>query len=152
MASRGTYTVFIVPGLYPSTKRSLTFLECAEESDIDAKSFYDAMQDKERRMIQGRFDHWLQGFYWDKYFHGWSEPACNRGAFVFKWNRRKQHRRFYGFLTKPRTRSDPSFQVCTLVSYAQKNTFETDPSEMNFVNDLRARTEVIDAIKLVFPD
>ena len=38
------------------------------------------------------------------------------------------------------------------VTHAQKNTEETDPAELNHVNELRIRVEVIEAVRRAYPE
>jgi hypothetical protein len=63
-----------------------------------------------------------------------------------------QHQRLYSFLFHPKLRTDAAFEVCVIVSHAQKNTEETDPAELNYVNRLRHRNEVIEAVKRAYPE
>jgi hypothetical protein len=106
---------------------------------------------KKQGMVQSRFDYWLQGGIHDKYFHGWRDPNF-RECFVFKWKMRNQHQRLYGFLFNPKPRTDAAFQVCILVSHARKNTENTDPAELDYVNEIRIRAEVIEAIRREYPE
>jgi hypothetical protein len=151
MAQREIFTVTQIPNLQQSVRRGLAFLECLGNREINASRVFEQLNESNRRTVRNRFDHWLQGNRHDKYFHGWSNPEY-RECFVFKWKMRNQHQRFYGFLCNPRPRTDRAFQVCVLVSHAQKNTEETDPSELNQVNELRVRIEVIEATKRAYPE
>jgi hypothetical protein len=150
MAHRGIFTVTRIPNLQTSTRRSLAFLECEGNKDINAKTVYDSLG-KKQGMVQSRFDYWLQGGIHDKYFHGWRDPNF-RECFVFKWKMRNQHQRLYGFLFNPKPRTDAAFQVCILVSHARKNTENTDPAELDYVNEIRIRAEVIEAIRREYPE
>ena len=151
MAQREIFTVTQIPNLQQSRRRGLAFLECSGRREFNARRVYESLSESNRRTLRNRFDYWLQGGRHDKYFHGWSDPDY-RDCFVFKWKMRDQHQRIYGFLFNPRPRTDRVFQVCVLVSHAQKNTEQTDPSELNQVNELRIRSDVIEATKRAYPE
>jgi len=151
MAQRDLFTVTAISNLQQSARRGLAFLECSGDRAINARRTYESLSESNQRTVRNRFDHWLQGDHHDKYFHGWSAPQY-RECFVFKWKMKNQHQRIYGFLFNPRPRTDPAFQVCVLVSHAQKNTEETDPAELTQVNELRLRIDVVDATKLAYPE
>jgi hypothetical protein len=147
-----SYLVTTIKGLVPSRRRGIAFLECTTDERVNAKTVFDWINDKTKRDVLGRFDLWLAGGKCDKYFHGWPNDRARKECFVFKWKRAGSHHRMYGFLFHPKPDTDAAFQVCILVSHAQKNTEHTDPSELEFANDLRTRHEVIEAIKRVFPE
>ena len=141
------YLVSPIEGLQQSARRGIAFLESATDGSIDSKQAFDGLNEKSKRDMRGRFDLWLSGDRCDKYFHGWPNDKDRKECFVFK----RQRDRFYGLLCNPRPVTDPRFQVCVLVSHAQKNTEHTDPSELNVVNALRAKLEVIAAVKKAYP-
>jgi hypothetical protein len=151
MAQHVTYTVTPARGLYVSAERSLAFLESPQQPEINAKAVYSALSQKNRQMVDNRFDHWLQGNVHDLYFHGWRDVE-NRECFVFKWKEKRQHNRLYGFIVNPRPRTAPRFQVCVIVSHAQKNTEQTDPAELRRANALRMDSRVGTAIKWAYPE
>jgi len=137
--------------LYPSPRRGLALLIDSLDSGVDSKARYDGLDDAKRTLIRSRFDHWLQGNKYPKYFHGWDDPPYD-ACFVFKWKENDQHQRLYGFLIHPRPNTDKRFEVCVLVSHAQKNAEGTDPSELNGALALRNNVEVIKAVKLAYPE
>jgi hypothetical protein len=73
-------------------------------------------------------------------------------CFTFKWKDAGTYHRFYGFLINPRPESDPRFQVCVLVAYASKNDENTDFTILDKIIRLRAREEITQAVKRLFPD
>jgi hypothetical protein len=146
------YVVTPIKGLSSSARRGLAFVECTTDGDIDGKQVFEGLGDKAKRDVLARFDHWITGNKFDKYFHGWPNDEDRKECFVFKWKKAGAHHRLYGFLLNPRPLTDPGFQVCVLVAHAQKNTHETDPSEMNAINKIRVKPEVIAAVKRAFPE
>jgi len=150
MPQRRSFVVTRIPNLRWSPKRGLAFLECSEDRSLNARRVYDKLKNKKRQMVRNRFDYWLDFGICDKYFHGWSNPQY-RECFVFKWKDRA-HQRLYGFLINPMPRTNPGFQVCVLYSHAQKNTENTDSSELNEANILRQDQRVINAVKKEHPE
>jgi hypothetical protein len=144
------YSVTLIEGVQTSSRRGIAFLECESERDVNGKSVFDHLKTKIKSDLRSRFDYWLGGNTCVKYFHGWNDRD-RKECFVFKWKHAGTYHRLYGFLFHPRT-SDPGFQVCVLVSHAQKNTEDTDPSELVNVMRLRNRPEVIAAVKKAFPE
>jgi hypothetical protein len=151
MAQRASFSVSVIAGLQHSNRRSLAFLECDGNNEINARKIYEGLNRSNATNVRNRFDYWLQGGIHPKYFHGWSDPQY-RECFVFKWDMRSRHQRLYGFLINPKPRTDRALQVCVLVSHAQKNTRETDPAELNHVNVLRVRTDVVEAVTRAYPE
>ncbi len=144
------FSVTLIHGLQPSARRAIAFLECTEDKEIDAKRFFDKLKPKAAYDFKSRFDHWLGGNVFDKYFHGWPNDKERKNCFVFKRKEAGTHHRLYGFLMNPKS-TNLGYQVCVLVAHAQKNTEHTDPSELDAVNALRAKREVIEAVRSAFP-
>ena len=140
-----------IPRLQQSTRRGLAFLICFSDPAIDAKAVYEGLDDTKRTLVRNRFDHWIQGGVFPKYFHGWDDPNY-RECFVFKWKDNDQHQRLYGFLIHPRPKTAPRFEVCVLVSHAQKNAEATDPSELNGAKAVRQNVEVVLEVKKAYPE
>jgi len=148
-----SYTVTPIANLWVSTNRGLAFLESSDSADeLNARLVFEALPEKKQDMVRSRFDHWLQGNKHDKYFHGWPNNPTYKDCFVFKWKDKRQHQRLYGFLTHPRPLTAAWFMACILVSHAQKNREETDPSELNGANRLRIDAAVIKAVRLAYPE
>lgn len=144
------YSVTRVRGLdYKGRHRGIAFLECSEDESIDAKVKFEGLKEKKRNEMLSRFDYWLGGGQSKKYFHGFVQPG-RRECFVFKRKDAGTYHRFYCFLINPRPSIDPRYQVCILVSHAQKNTEHTNPSELDAVNTLRVNKEVIKAVQEEF--
>lgn len=104
------------------------------------------------RQVRSRFDYWIDGGIEPRYFHGWPNNLKYKDCWVFKWKESRRCHRLYGFLCHPRRLSNPRFQLCVLVSHATKNEWETDPTELDDANLLRADVLVIAAIEKAFPD
>lgn len=151
MPSQDQFAVTKIPGL-KETDKGLAFLECAKRKDIDAMDVFDKLKGKKREDVLNRFDHWLDGFHFNKYFHGFPNHPTYHECWVFKWKQAKVHHRLYGFLTNPRPLTDRGFRACILVSHAQKNTEHTDPNELAHAESLRLNVSVLREVKKAFPE
>lgn len=146
------YRVLLIAGMdYVGPRRAVAFLECDEDATIDAKREFYRLKEKHRREMLSRFEYWQRGGIQDKYFHGFNQSAY-RNCFVFKRKHAGTYYRYYGFLMNPRTFSDSGYLVCVLTSHAVKNTEQTDLSELDVVNALRNKQEVVKAVKQAFPE
>ncbi len=110
------------------------------------------MDKKTERELLDRFDYWIAGGIHDRYFHGWPNDAEYKDCFVFKWKKKRDCHRIYGFLDHPTPGSNPRFQLCVLVSHAKKSEWETDRRELDNVKGLRNKPAVRVAIRKAFPD
>lgn len=147
-----SYTVRLVDGVKPSSRRAIAFLSCSGDSNIDAGVVFGGLKQKREREVRSRFDYWIDGSRADKWFHGWPNDADYKQCFVFKWKDKNQHHRLYGFLCNPQPITNPSFQLCVLVSHAMKTKWETDPHELDGANSLRANPAVKAAIAKLHPE
>jgi hypothetical protein len=147
------FSVYRIPGLtYGQYRQDVVFLECPEDAEINGKIVFDGLKEKHQREMFNKFDLWGQGQqHVNRYFHGFNQIGY-RACFVFKRKEAGTYHRFYGFLIKPRPTTDASYRLCVLVSHAQKNQENTDLSELDLVNAMSARPEVIAAIKKAFPE
>ncbi len=82
------------------------------------------------------------------YFHGWPNEPKFKHCFVFKWKDRNRLQRLYGFLCNP---ADDAFQVCVLVSHAEKKEWLTEPKEKARAETLRNTELVQKAVAREFP-
>jgi hypothetical protein len=155
MATSG-YRVLPIEGLKPSNRRAVVFLTKPDDKNLDAKAVFDNLDNKQKRALLTRFDHWIEGAEGatpqDKYFHGWPNDKDYKSCFVFKWKHKNGHHRLYGFLFNPQPNTRPNFRVCVLASHAIKSTWETDPSELKGAKALHDSLPVIAALKALFPD
>jgi hypothetical protein len=146
------FSVHRITGLvYGQDRQDVAFLDCAEDARIDAEGAFNDLDDKRELEMRNKFDYWKRGGHNAQWFHGFNEIGY-RECFVFKRKQAGTYYRFYGFLIHPRPLSDARYRLCILVSHAQKNQANTDPSELNFVNEIRGRVEVIAAVKREFPE
>jgi hypothetical protein len=150
MEGQITYSVELIHG-HRITRRGLAFLICESDKNINAKTVFGGLKDNKERMLRTRFDYWLDGGINDDWFHGWPNDPSYKECFVFKWNDRRLHHRLYGLLCNPLDRYT-WFQLCVLVSHAKKNTWKTDPAELDAVIKLREKTEVKEAVKRAVKD
>lgn len=142
--------VTLIDGVRLTQRRGIAFLESDTDDELDARKEFNRLSTNERRNLLSRMEHWLNGFTCDKYFHGWPNIPERKDLFTFKLTRGRLHLRFYGFLFHPRVPVDSRFQVCILVSHAQKNTRETDPAELRAVQRVKSIEIVLDAVKAAF--
>lgn len=147
------FSVWRIPGSnYGRYRQDVVFLECPEDAEVNGRTVFDALKEKQRTDMLNRFDLWQQGMqHVDKYFHGFN-AAADRECFVFKLKVAGTYHRFYGFLISPRPVSDARYRLCVLTSHARKSQENTDPSELNLVNKIRVKPEVIAAVKKEFPE
>jgi hypothetical protein len=146
------FSVHRIAGLkYGQDRQDVAFLECSEDADINAKEAFDGLSEKRQLEMRNKFDYWKRGGHNDLYFHGFNEIGY-RECFVFKRKQAGTYYRFYGFLIHPLPLSDARYRLCILVSHAHKNQANTDPNELNFVNVMRVRVDVITAVKKEFPE
>jgi hypothetical protein len=143
MMVQKSYAVELIAG-HRIARRGLAFLICEGEKNIDAKSVFHALKVKRERELRRRFDYWLDGGVNALWFHGWSNPTY-KDCFVFKWKENKQNHRLYGFLCNPLS-GYRDFQLCVLISHATKNTRETDPTELDRVNEIKDEKAVTEAL------
>jgi hypothetical protein len=153
MAQAKKYTVTPLTDLInEDRRRAVSFLECPEGKDIDAKKVFDRLPQRKKQDVLNRFELWLDEGKCDKYFHGWPNNPQYKHCFVFKWRDAQGFHRLYGFLFNPRPETDPGYRACVLASHAVKGDPNTDPSELDGANNLRENLEVIKALKKAFPE
>lgn len=129
----------------------MAFLDCPEDSEVDAEEVFNDYLDEKRQLeMRNKFDYWKRGGRNDLWFHGFNEIGY-RECFVFKWKQAGSYHRLYGFLIHPYT-LNARYLLCILISHAQKNQANTDPAELNFINRVRLRPDVIAAVKREFPE
>ena len=145
------YEVETIDGLRASVRRAVVFLTSNTDAELNAAKTFAALPKQIQRKVLDRMDHWIDGGIRDDYFHGWKDPSY-RECFTFKWNYKREHHRFYGFLCHPLMRTDMRFLLCVLVSHAVKNDWNTDPDELTRANRLRVNPYVRAAITMEFPD
>lgn len=144
------WSVVPVKGVQPNWHRGIAFLVCEEEARVNGEVVYHKLKEKNRRDVLSRFDYWLGGNVFDKYFHGWPNREEYKECFVFKWKQAGANHRLYGFLCHPKP-AFMSFQACILVLHSQK-TDETDLSDLDYLNKLKTLPNVILAVKRAFPE
>ena len=72
MAKKQPFTVSRIKGLrYEGRRRGLGWLECDEDSIINAKAAYEKLKERVKGDVLNRFDYWQRGMRFDRYFHGW---------------------------------------------------------------------------------
>lgn len=154
MALRG-YRFEVVEG-HRVGRRAIGFLEDIreedEESSLDAKSEFESLKTNKERDVRKKFDHWLNGGRNDRWFHGWPNDVQVKESFCFKWDDKRQHHRFYGFLYHPRPKTNAPFQICVLAHHDVKNDESTNRNLLINSMVLRADIRVRTSISFVFPD
>jgi len=152
MPNADKFEVVKLSELPETPKRGLAFLECATRKDINAKVTFDGLKQKTREDVMNRFDYWLDEGICDKYFHGFPNHPVYHQCWVFKWKQAGAYHRLYGFLANPRAITNKGFRACILVSHAQKNTANTDPSELAHAESLRLNIAVMTEVRKAFPE
>lgn len=140
-------TFRLVPGVIPSVRRGVGFLE--GHSELGAGFEFDELDVSDTFSLKSRMDHWVAGNDSpSKYFHGFKSGRDYRECFVFKL----PERRWYGFLCHPRPQTNPSFLLCVLCIHASKHEHETDLAELDRVNGWRTSTGATEAISETYPE
>jgi hypothetical protein len=150
MTEQKEYYVELIHG-HKITRRGLAFLICKNDRNIDAKSFFERLKPNQERRARSSFDHWLDGGTNKNWFHGWPNNPTYKDCFVFKWKENRQDHRLYGFLCNPLPNYS-HFRLCVLVSHAQKNAWETNPTELDGVNKIKEEAKVKEAVRTAVKD
>ncbi len=141
---KGTCVIARIDGLKHSSRRAIVFL--VSNGGLNGKTTFDKLPRNRSREVHNRFDHWIDGNVFPKYFHGWNDPRF-RFCFCFRWKTNRVHQRLYGFLCKPKL-DDQRFELCVLVFHAAKTTEDTDYAILNELNRLRIDANVLAAIRI----
>ncbi|MFN2492571.1 MAG: hypothetical protein ABR501_06770 [Pyrinomonadaceae bacterium] len=148
MPNPDKFEVVKIPGL-KETDKGLAFLRCDTRNDINAKTEFDRLKEKKKNDVRNRFDYWLNGFHFDRYFHGFPGHPQWHELYIFKWQQGRVQHRLYGFLLKPRL--PDGFQVCILVCYGSKPGGDHhDPAKLALAEALRLNIDVTKEVKRVF--
>ena len=115
--------------------------------DLNAAEFFDNLDETGDREFRERFDYWLGGAQYKKYFHGWDAPEF-RECFVFK----RQTDRLFGFKCHPSPKTEKRLQLCALTYHGEKEGEEADHTALRRVNRLRADGQVIQAIRAIYKE
>jgi hypothetical protein len=148
MAITGSVCIELIKGHKVTPKRGLAWLIIdPPDKHITAKLVFEKLKNKQQIDLRNRFDMWLAGQKFDKYFHGWPNEPNYKDCFVFKL----QKLRLFGFLCKPKP-DFPDFQLCVLVSHSTKDGWDADVAEKNRMNALKDGPKVIVALKHITDD
>lgn len=147
------FVVHRIDGLaYGLGRRDVAFLESDEHGEVNARAVFLALNDKRKKEMLDRFDHWKRtDAHHKKYHHGFDAPPDCRDCHVFKRREGHTRYRYYGFKLHP-WKTNTRYELCILVNHGQKNQEETDPAELRTVNGFKGRSDVIQAIRIAFPD
>jgi hypothetical protein len=132
-----------IGGLRNSSRRAIVFLLC--NGGFNGKTAFDKLPQARNREVRNRFDHWIDGNVFPKYFHGWDVPKY-RECFSFRWKDKRVHQRLYGFICNPK-RDDQRFELCVLVFHTSKTSEDTDFTILDEINRLRLDASVLAAIQ-----
>jgi len=131
-------------------KRGLAFLK-SQDRKVNAKSVFKRLDKKSKDTLKTRFEYWQSGKPHKKYYHGWDKSEFKgnyTNCFVFKYNKH----RFYEFLRSKIKKYNPSYQVCVLVVYAEKEEWETYESDLKIVEAIRTTCSVQRTIEDFFKE
>ena len=130
--------------------RGVAFL-VSEDKIMTAKKAFDNLDRTCERSLRTRFDAWQSGQQnKSTRYHGWNKSEYNgryTNCFVFKC---KSHR-FYGFLYNPKE-ENKRYQICILVSHANKKEWETDEADLKYIEAIRTNLAVIRTVKEFFKE
>ena len=115
--------------------------------DLTAAEFFDGLEGNTEREFRDRFDMWLDGQEFKKYFHGWDVPEF-RECFEFK----RQSDRLFGFKCHPEPRSNVRLQLCALTYHGTKEGEASDKTMLRRVNRLREDEAIAQAIRKHYPE
>ncbi len=147
MAITGSVCIELVKGHKVTQRRALAWLIIdPPDKNIVAKTVFENLRTKQKQDLRNRFDLWLDGQKFDKYFHGWNEPNY-KDCFVFKL----QSLRLFGFLCNPKS-DMPEFRLCVLASHSIKDGWEADITEKNRMNMLKNDPKAAEALKHIKED
>jgi hypothetical protein len=139
----GRCSIAPIDDLKTSARRAIVFLVC--NGVLNGKTIFDGLSEARDREVRGRFDHWIDGNVFPRYFHGWNDSPYNH-CFCFRWKDNRVHQRLYGFICNPK-REDQRFELCVLVLHAAKTTEDTDFAILAEINRLRLDAGVITVIR-----
>ena len=147
---RETFSVLKVSGQRTSERRAVAFLICPENAGLNAYGVFGKLSGDREREVRQRFDYWIDFGTKDNWFHGFPNDKKYDRCFTFKWKEKRQHQRFYGFLSHAKPVEVPNFQACVLVYHTAKNADETDRTILGWVESLRCDGDVAVAIVKAF--
>lgn len=148
MPNADKFEVNPLPGL-EITDKGVAFLTRTSRKDINAKAEFDKLKPKLQQDVLNRFDYWIQGNHYDKYFHGFPSDPRYEHLWIFKWQKAGTQYRLYGFLFNPRPVTEKNFQACVLVCHGQKpGNDQHDP----LAESLRLNLSVVKEVKKAFPE
>jgi|ERR1700722_1005484 hypothetical protein len=142
------YVFTLVSGHYFRT-RSIGFIEELTQGGLDAKQVYGSLTPKTRSTVDSRFKHWLDGEIFDKYFHRFDGHYSS--CFTFKWEERRIPQRLYGFCCHPKPKTEPSFELCSLM-YFDTKADKTNYTILGWINQLSVHPLVKLAIGQQYPE
>lgn len=156
MALKG-YRFSRMGGSQSSGRRGVGFLEevrdDGQDSDLDAKSAFEALPAKKERDVRSRVDYWISAAPPnDRWFHGWPNDHEVRDCFCFRWDERREHHRLYGFLCNPQPKTNARFQLCVLTYHDSKNDESSDRTLLVRSMKLSSNDLVRMAINAEYPD
>jgi hypothetical protein len=115
--------------------------------EMNAASFFDSLQGTPEREFRDRFDRWIDGDEFKKWFHGWDVPEF-RECFEFK----RQRERLFGFKCHPKPKTNSRLQLVALAYYDDKEGEASDKTILRRINRLRIDTAITQAIKKFYPE
>jgi len=146
-------TIHPIPRLPRSRVRAVAYLEVDGNDEVNVARVLRRIDsarhrdgEKERNKVAFAMRHWLSGRRDDHLHHGWETDEKFKNGYVFKWDHQHQHRRLYGFVTKPR----PFLEVCVLCCFRAKRTYKTDEEAKRIVRTMIEHPEVKQAVQIAF--
>jgi hypothetical protein len=126
--------------------RGVHFLDCPSVKRANGLCEFMQLPKQAQFYFRASFDYWNDRRFNDGRFHGFKssyKKGVYKECFVFK--NIGQKCRLYGFLSRPESPGDA--ELCILVLFCQKKEDATDETMLKRVNEIRARKDVIEAIR-----
>lgn len=118
-------------------RRSVAFLQYPSPH-VDIEGAFNRLDKASERFHLKSFDMWMDDHHRPKRYHGWNKTE-HKGKYTrcFVFKNVSEGERLYGFLCRPKEPTDPQYEMCVLVLYAQKKTWNTDTSELDRAEAMR---------------
>lgn len=120
-------------------RRALGFIVGA---GMTAAPHFDNADETQSREYKNRFDHWLDGNVFPKWFHGWDDPEF-KDCFEFK----RQDERLFGFKCHPKPKSNPRLQLVALAFYDDKEGADADKTMLRRVIRLKENLQTTQVLR-----
>lgn len=128
-------------------RHAVAFLEQHSASYVDIKAAFDKLKASAQRFHFKSFDYWMGDHHKPERYHGWN-ASQHKGKYTkcFVFKNVSEGERLYGFLCRPKA-EDEHYEMCVLILYAKKRTWNTDTAELDRAERMRTDPDVLAALK-----